>query len=171
MHRVYNCQSKRRLLLILLIQYLQFLIVKENRGNEGTCVGVSRYPVKDYSHRTTGDMWLYRLMSHSVFYLKYMCDICKIFFVIYKVALCIIGLQSLSEHTVATYITMESSRWHYQFIRRVTTSPAFWIWMQEQYHLGRIEKSLNLHLKMWTPLSFIRVLCSTAVTQENEYVN
>ena len=38
----------------------QFLIVKENKGNEGTCVGVSRFPVKDYSHRTTGDMWLYR---------------------------------------------------------------------------------------------------------------
>lgn len=38
----------------------QFLIVKENKGNEGTCVGVSRHPVRDYSHRTTSDMWLYR---------------------------------------------------------------------------------------------------------------
>jgi E3 ubiquitin-protein ligase HERC1 len=38
----------------------KFLIVKENRGNEGTCVGVSRYPIKDYNHRTTTDMWLYR---------------------------------------------------------------------------------------------------------------
>ena len=160
---MYNCQSKHRLLLILLIQYLQFLIVKENRGNEGTCVGVSRYPVKDYSHRTTGDMWLYRLI---VFCLKYMCAFCN--FVICNATLCIIGRQSFSEHTVATYITMESSRWHYQFTRRVTTSPAFWIWMQEQYHLGRMGKSLNLHLKMWTPLNFTRVLCSTVVTQENE---
>lgn len=46
----------------------QFLIVKENRGNEGTCVGVSRWPVKDYSHRTTGDMWLYRAYSGNLYH-------------------------------------------------------------------------------------------------------
>lgn len=38
----------------------KFLIVKENKGNEGTCVGVAKWPIKDYSHRTTSDMWLYR---------------------------------------------------------------------------------------------------------------
>ncbi|KAG8223096.1 hypothetical protein J437_LFUL002044, partial [Ladona fulva] len=41
----------------------KFLIVKENKGNEGTCVGVTQYPIKDYSHRTTSDMWLYRAYS------------------------------------------------------------------------------------------------------------
>ncbi|KAJ9597344.1 hypothetical protein L9F63_011784, partial [Diploptera punctata] len=41
----------------------KFLIVKENKGNEGTCVGVARFPIKDYSHRTTTDMWLYRAYS------------------------------------------------------------------------------------------------------------
>jgi len=38
----------------------KFLIVKESKGNEGTCIGVSKWPVKDYSHRSTSDMWLYR---------------------------------------------------------------------------------------------------------------
>ncbi|KAF0297934.1 putative E3 ubiquitin-protein ligase HERC1 [Amphibalanus amphitrite] len=42
----------------------RFLIVRETRGNEGTCVGVSRVPIRDYSHRTTNDMWLYRAYSH-----------------------------------------------------------------------------------------------------------
>ena len=46
---------------------LQFLIVKENRGNEGTCIGVSRHPVKDWSHRTTGDMWLYRYLNTKTY--------------------------------------------------------------------------------------------------------
>lgn len=46
----------------------KFLMVKENRGNEGTCVGVSRYPVRDYSHRTSGDMWLYRAYSGNLYH-------------------------------------------------------------------------------------------------------
>ena len=46
----------------------KFLIVKENRGNEGTCVGVSKFPVKDYSHRTTSDMWLYRAYSGNLYH-------------------------------------------------------------------------------------------------------
>lgn len=46
----------------------KILIVKENKGNEGTCVGVSKFPVKDYSHRTTSDMWLYRAYSGSLYH-------------------------------------------------------------------------------------------------------
>lgn len=46
----------------------KFLIVKENKGNEGTCVGVSRYPIKDYRHRFTTDMWLYRAYSGSLYH-------------------------------------------------------------------------------------------------------
>lgn len=46
----------------------KFLIVKESRGYEGTCVGVSRYPVRDYSHRTTCDMWLYRAYSGNLYH-------------------------------------------------------------------------------------------------------
>ncbi|XP_060527187.1 probable E3 ubiquitin-protein ligase HERC1 [Cylas formicarius] len=46
----------------------KILIVKENRGNEGTCIGVSKYPVKDFSHRTTGDMWLYRAYSGTLYH-------------------------------------------------------------------------------------------------------
>ena len=42
---------------------LQFLIVKENKNNEGTCVGVCRLPVNDHGHRSTTDMWLYRAYS------------------------------------------------------------------------------------------------------------
>lgn len=47
---------------------LQFYIVKENRGNEGTCVGVSRWPVHDFNHRTTSDMWLYRAYSGNLYH-------------------------------------------------------------------------------------------------------
>lgn len=46
----------------------KILIVNENKGNEGTCIGVSKYPVKDYSHRTTSDMWLYRAYSGSLYH-------------------------------------------------------------------------------------------------------
>ncbi|KAJ8960520.1 hypothetical protein NQ318_013805 [Aromia moschata] len=37
-------------------------------GNEGTCIGVSKYPVKDFSHRSTNDMWLYRAYSGSLYH-------------------------------------------------------------------------------------------------------
>nr|CAH7744976.1 unnamed protein product [Callosobruchus chinensis] len=46
----------------------KILIVKENRGNEGTCIGVSKFPVKDFSHRSTNDMWLYRAYSGSLYH-------------------------------------------------------------------------------------------------------
>ncbi|XP_050295909.1 probable E3 ubiquitin-protein ligase HERC1 isoform X2 [Anthonomus grandis grandis] len=46
----------------------KMLIVKENRGNEGTCIGVSKYPVRDFSHRSTSDMWLYRAYSGCLYY-------------------------------------------------------------------------------------------------------
>ncbi|XP_066271875.1 probable E3 ubiquitin-protein ligase HERC1 [Branchiostoma lanceolatum] len=46
----------------------KFLIIKENRGNEGTCVGVSKFPVQDFSHRTTADMWLYRAYSGNMYH-------------------------------------------------------------------------------------------------------
>ncbi|CAL8069477.1 unnamed protein product [Orchesella dallaii] len=46
----------------------KFLIVKENRGNEGTCIGVCRWPVKDPSHRSTDDMWLYRAYSGNLYH-------------------------------------------------------------------------------------------------------
>ncbi|XP_070543560.1 probable E3 ubiquitin-protein ligase HERC1 isoform X2 [Ptychodera flava] len=46
----------------------KFYIVKENKGNEGTCVGVSKSPVRDFSHRTTSDMWLYRAYSGNLYH-------------------------------------------------------------------------------------------------------
>ncbi|XP_050402259.2 probable E3 ubiquitin-protein ligase HERC1 [Patella vulgata] len=46
----------------------KFLIVKENRGNEGTCVGVSKWPLRDHGHRTTSDMWLYRAYSGNLYH-------------------------------------------------------------------------------------------------------
>ncbi|XP_077988697.1 putative E3 ubiquitin-protein ligase HERC1 [Glandiceps talaboti] len=46
----------------------KFYVVKENKGNEGTCVGVSKYPVRDFSHRTTSDMWLYRAYSGNLYH-------------------------------------------------------------------------------------------------------
>ncbi|XP_058472668.1 probable E3 ubiquitin-protein ligase HERC1 [Solea solea] len=46
----------------------KFQITKENRGNEGTCIGVSRWPVKDHNHHTTTDMWLYRAYSGNLYH-------------------------------------------------------------------------------------------------------
>ncbi|KAK2888184.1 probable E3 ubiquitin-protein ligase HERC1 isoform X2 [Channa argus] len=46
----------------------KFHITKENRGNEGTCIGVSRWPVRDHNHHTTTDMWLYRAYSGNLYH-------------------------------------------------------------------------------------------------------
>ncbi|XP_040914289.1 probable E3 ubiquitin-protein ligase HERC1 isoform X5 [Toxotes jaculatrix] len=46
----------------------KFYITKENRGNEGTCIGVSRWPVRDHNHHTTTDMWLYRAYSGNLYH-------------------------------------------------------------------------------------------------------
>ncbi|XP_048583459.1 probable E3 ubiquitin-protein ligase HERC1 isoform X5 [Nematostella vectensis] len=46
----------------------KFHIAKENRGNEGTCVGVARYPITDDSHRSSPDMWLYRAYSGNLYH-------------------------------------------------------------------------------------------------------
>ena len=43
-------------------------ILNEARGNEGTCVGIAKWPVSDYSHRTTRDMWLYRAYSGNLYH-------------------------------------------------------------------------------------------------------
>ncbi|XP_032396190.1 probable E3 ubiquitin-protein ligase HERC1 isoform X2 [Etheostoma spectabile] len=46
----------------------KFYITKENRGNEGTCIGVSRWPIRDHNHHTTSDMWLYRAYSGNLYH-------------------------------------------------------------------------------------------------------
>ena len=46
----------------------KFTLLKETRGNEGTCVGVSVKNPKDHSHRTTTDMWLYRAYSGNLYH-------------------------------------------------------------------------------------------------------
>ncbi|XP_048738015.2 probable E3 ubiquitin-protein ligase HERC1 isoform X3 [Ostrea edulis] len=46
----------------------KILVVKENKGNEGTCVGISKWPIRDYTHRTTTDMWLYRAYSGNLYH-------------------------------------------------------------------------------------------------------
>ncbi|KAM3873957.1 putative E3 ubiquitin-protein ligase HERC1 [Diretmus argenteus] len=48
--------------------FWRFYITKENKGNEGTCIGVSRWPIRDYNHHTTTDMWLYRAYSGSLYH-------------------------------------------------------------------------------------------------------
>ena len=40
-------------------------VIKEKKGNEGTCIGVSLANPTDYVHRSTKDMWLYRAYSGS----------------------------------------------------------------------------------------------------------
>lgn len=50
------------------ISIAQFYIDKENRGNEGTCVGVACYPLQDDNHRSSTDMWLYRAYSGNLYH-------------------------------------------------------------------------------------------------------
>lgn len=54
--------------IIMMVFFLQFYIDKENRGNEGTCVGVARYPLQDDNHRSSTDMWLYRAYSGNLYH-------------------------------------------------------------------------------------------------------
>ncbi|KAJ1212714.1 hypothetical protein NDU88_000367 [Pleurodeles waltl] len=46
----------------------KFHITIENKENEGTCVGVSRWPIADVNHRTSQDMWLYRAYSGHLYH-------------------------------------------------------------------------------------------------------
>lgn len=48
------------LIIILGVYQWKFVILKEHKGNEGSCIGISKYPIKDQNYRTTSDMWLYR---------------------------------------------------------------------------------------------------------------
>lgn len=43
-------------------------IVKETKGNEATCIGIAVKDVKDFNHRTTKDMWLYRAYSGHLYH-------------------------------------------------------------------------------------------------------
>lgn len=60
MLQVESMSSSSSSIVFYSIFIFQFHILNEVKGNEGTCVGVSHYPVIDSCHRTTGDMWLYR---------------------------------------------------------------------------------------------------------------
>ena len=42
--------------------------MKESEGNEGTCVGVARHPIRDIDHLTSQDMWLYRAYSGNLYH-------------------------------------------------------------------------------------------------------
>ncbi|VVC31643.1 Hypothetical protein CINCED_3A017272 [Cinara cedri] len=46
----------------------KFVILKEHIGNEGSCIGISRYPIKDQNYRTTTDMWLYRTYNGNLYH-------------------------------------------------------------------------------------------------------
>ena len=45
----------------------KFKILKDTRGNEGICLGVSLANVKDFSHLTSKDMWLYRSYNGGLY--------------------------------------------------------------------------------------------------------
>ena len=46
----------------------QIRILRENAGNEGTCLGISLARPRDYSHRSTKEMWLYRAYSGHLYH-------------------------------------------------------------------------------------------------------
>lgn len=53
-----------KLFIILGVYQWKFFILKEHKGNEGSCIGISKYPIKDQNYRTTTDMWLYRAYKY-----------------------------------------------------------------------------------------------------------
>ena len=40
--------------------FSQYLITKDVKGNEGTCIGVCQHPLTNSDYQITSDMWLYR---------------------------------------------------------------------------------------------------------------
>lgn len=136
---------------------LQFYIVKENRGNEGTCVGVSRWPVHDFNHRTTSDMWLYRAYSGNLYHN---------------------GEQTLTlgSFTQGDFITcvldMEARTISFGKngevrARRRRRAAAFagFLWRRAESFCCP-SRSQSWPSRTWTPPSCTRVWCSTAATQE-----
>ena len=45
----------------------KFKILKDTRGNEGICLGISLANVRDFSHLTSKDMWLYRSYNGGLY--------------------------------------------------------------------------------------------------------
>ena len=46
----------------------KYRILKDARGNEGICIGVSLTNVRDFAHTTTKDMWLYRSYNGRLYH-------------------------------------------------------------------------------------------------------
>eukprot|EP00794_Sanderia_malayensis_P009528 gene9528-10514_t len=43
-------------------------ICREVKGNEGTCIGIAKWPCKDLNYKTSSDVWLYRAHNGSLYH-------------------------------------------------------------------------------------------------------
>ncbi|XP_066930429.1 probable E3 ubiquitin-protein ligase HERC1 [Clytia hemisphaerica] len=46
----------------------KFLITKDVKGNEGTCIGICRQPLKNHEYQTSGDMYIYRAFDGKLYH-------------------------------------------------------------------------------------------------------
>ena len=46
----------------------QVFINNETKGNEGTCIGITKFPYEDLSYKTSDDIWVYRAYSGLVYH-------------------------------------------------------------------------------------------------------
>lgn len=62
------CQARRGLSGESGTYQWKFKVLKDSKGNEGICLGVSMANVRDFSHLTSKDMWLYRSYNGGLYH-------------------------------------------------------------------------------------------------------
>ena len=61
-------EIENSLILICFSQTFKVFIKNEVKGNEGTCIGVAKFPFEDISYKTSPDIWVYRAYSGIVYH-------------------------------------------------------------------------------------------------------
>lgn len=140
----------------------QFYITKENRGNEGTCVGVSRWPVRDHNHHTTTDMWLYRAYSGNLYHGGELVRTLPSFTQGDTIT-CILDMEA---HTVS--FAKNDKVWSNIYCQYSSD----WVLCSCLIFVCLFSfsfRSQSWHLKVWSLMNYILVCYSTAVTLERRY--
>lgn len=143
----------------------QFYITKENRGNEGTCIGVSRWPVRDHNHHTTTDMWLYRAYSGNLYHGGELVRTLPSFTQGDTIT-CILDMEA---HTISFAKNDKVCQIFSQYPGDFTL--IYWcVFPTISACLCFSVRSQSWHLKVLLPLNSTPVCCSTAVILERRYL-
>ena len=54
--------------LVHFFELLKVYIKNETKGNEGTCIGIAKFPFEDISYKSSPDIWVYRAYSGLVYH-------------------------------------------------------------------------------------------------------